>query len=427
MNEHPTFQYIKERIAIEQEIGEYVMLTKRGKVYQGLCPFHNEKTPSFTVWPEKDGKPGTFKCMGACGAHGDVIGFVQQMPNKCETMTDAAKYLAVKYRIDVDFVSKSEAMQLDQSEQEIILANEFALKLFRQHFHSEKAREAQFYLLKRGFDKAMIQKWEIGYAPFDYAIQYDRDILLRADIITENGFPKFRDRIIFPIRDRLGRLVGFGGRKVNDRTSGPKYINTSETQAYQKRTLLYGLHRNQNYIKRKGFLFLVEGYTDVILIERMGIKGSIATCGTALSDEQALAIKKLAPIVVLLRDGDKAGLKAMVRDIGKLWQHRITVSPVILPQGQDPASLSISHGTAGLEIIEKNGKSAVEVLYDCAEGDEMEKTNKVLETLAICSNALMREQLLRELVGVSKFHYTTLIEQLNIHVRRLPKKMARGG
>jgi DNA primase len=400
-----SFDIIKERVRIEEEIAKYVALKAKGTTHKGLCPFHIEKTPSFVVWPATQ----TFKCMG-CGISGDVIGFVKEKESNCDSMSDAAKLLAARYDIPITFLENPDEYMQDGI-QEVIIANEFALKIFRANFRTQQAKAAQYWLKDKGYTKDLVNKWEIGYAPLNYAMDYDREILIKADLINEKGYPKFRDRIIFPIRDSYSRLVGFGGRIVDKESNMPKYLNTSETEAYHKRAVLYGLNKNLKRIKKNKYATIVEGYTDVNILERAGIKTAVASCGTSFTSEQAKQLCRHIDFALIMTDGDKAGQKAMVKIIEQLWSQRIKAFPVILPKEHDPASLALEVGNDFADHANK--KSAVQILFDYAEGNLGQKTNEVLKSIAQFNNALGRDELLRELTDVSGYHFSSLIVELN--------------
>jgi len=414
MKVHPEdFNLIKDNLEIETVIGEYLDLRPTGITKTALCPFHTEKTPSFKVWPSTQ----TFKCMG-CGEQGDVINFVTKKEN-FKTPSEAAKFLADKFDIPIRMMEKKEAQNYE--EQEVILANEFALKFFKEKFFS--TYEPRKYMVDRGYTKTLVSKWEIGYAPMDYTLDYSRETLEKADLISAKGYPKFRDRIIFPIRDITGRLVGFGGRRLSKNSKYPKYVNTAETPAYKKREVLYGLSQNLKLIKKerdnddKKYAMIVEGYTDVNLLERADIRFAIASCGTSFTDEQAKAISRHVDYCFLFMDTDRAGEEAKSKIIKKLWQFDADVKPIKAEHGQDPASLAIKHGPDLYSFVEI--QCPMQLVYDGAEGNREKKTEECLKAIASTPNHLRRDDLLRLLEKCSKYSFKNLLGRLNKYTNRL--------
>jgi len=408
---HPDdFQLIKDNVEIQDLIGGYVNLKKKGATYEASCPFHTEKTPSFKVFPQKNKQ--NYKCFG-CGKSGDIFTFVEEMERSCKSPSDAARLIAARNAIPVRMLDQTSPDIKDDS-QEVVLANEYALTVFREHFKT--AKKPQWYLHGRGYTKNLVHKWEIGFAPSKYALDYNKESLMKAKLIKQDGSPVFKDRIIFPIRNHTGRLVGFAGR-VYTQGRKPKYVNTTETLAYRKGEVLYGLHQNLKVIKKLKHAILFEGYTDVNLIARADCKNAVGFCGTSFTDEQAKLISKYVDYNYVLTDGDKAGDKALANIITKHWKHSIHIKPLQGPKGQDPASLALDYGvdmTDHLKVL-----CHVKVLWDSAEGQKDKKTDTCLGAIAHYPNGYEREKLIRLLAKVSGYNIHTLLGRINKYTRKL--------
>lgn len=333
-------QNITDQANIVEVVGDFVKLKKAGVNYTGCCPFHDEKTPSFVVSPSKQ----IFKCFG-CGKGGSSVSFL--MEHERLTFVDAIKFLGDKYNIEIEYdksfdKEKYEAAK-DEAEQ-IIAANTKALEIFRSALE-DAPEQVKAYISSR-FTQQQVLEFQIGYNPDEYSYLSSRLINagmyeagLQAGLIAEKSgsvYDKYRGRVIFPILDRTGRPISFGGRVLDDRK--PKYLNGPENVSYHKSRVLYGLNLAARSIQQMKFAYLVEGYTDVTSMHHYGFPNTIGTCGTALTEEQILIIKRYTSTVVLLRDGDAAGLKAMKRDTCLLIRHGLSVKAVILPDGEDPDS-----------------------------------------------------------------------------------------
>jgi DNA primase len=367
---------IRIRLPLVQVVGKRVRLSKRGQEYTGLCPFHNEKTPSFTVNEEK----GFFHCFG-CGVHGDVIAFV--MRDEGLSFPDAVKNLAGEAGLKIPLVSATERQKQKQQDS-LYPIIEVACKWFEVQLASNIGQTARSYLARRGFKNDVIKTFRLGYAP------EERDSLkkelekkgiseslsLAAGLLTkssngDNTFDKFRNRIIFPISDRRGRLVGFGGRSLGD--IQPKYLNSPETQIFHKGFLLYGLNIAQKTARNNGNLIIVEGYTDVISLNQAGITEVAAPLGTALTEVQLEELWRIVDEPILCFDGDQAGQRAASRALDRaLAQLKAGKSLrfITLADGEDPDSLIQSVGSQSFRSLISGSEPLSTMLWRVAGGEE---------------------------------------------------------
>lgn len=339
-----TKEDVRARLNIADVIGEHVRLTPAGKGrLKGLCPFHQEKSPSFQV----DTEQGYFYCFG-CKAGGDVFSFVQRIENL--SFADALRKLAERAGVQV------EARYGERSSRDVYDVNAFALAYFREHLPGP----ALDYLRRRGLTDQTIDAFELGYAPEGWdgllkrarARNLTERQLLEAGLLTENPetgrvYDRFRGRVMFPIRDHLGRLVGFGGRVLDD--SKPKYLNTPETDAFKKGELLYGLDKARSTLKDGGELIVVEGYMDVITMHQHGFTGTVASLGTALTAEHAALLERLGTSsLVLMFDRDEAGLKATLSGLDQVLGAKFRVRATSVPSGKDPADALLTGDKQGI-------------------------------------------------------------------------------
>ncbi len=351
-----TKEDVRSRLNIAEVVGEYVRLTPAGKGrLKGLCPFHKEKSPSFQV----DTEQGYFYCFG-CKAGGDVFSFVQRTENL--SFGDALRKLAEKAGVQV------EAKYGERSSRDLYDVNAFALGYFREHLGGP----ALDYLRRRGLSDATTEAFELGYAPdgWDGLLKHARTRgvserqLLDAGLLTENPesgrvYDRFRGRVMFPIRDHLGRLVGFGGRVLDD--SKPKYLNTPETEAFKKGELLYGLDKARTQFKEGAAeVVVVEGYMDVITMHQHGLTSAVASLGTALTAEHATLLERLgAQSIVLLFDRDEAGLKATLSGLDQVLGAKFRVRATSVPSGKDPADALLAGDEAELRRALRSGLDEV--------------------------------------------------------------------
>lgn len=345
---------IRRRIDLVDLVGQRVRLKKSGKNYTGLCPFHEDKSPSFMVSPTT----GRYKCF-ACGESGDV--FTWTMKTQGLEFREALELLAKEAGISLQKGGATPAQRSDRVRR--LEAMEFALKFFREAFLKSEA--ATQYCLRRGFEKAVTDRWEIGYAPdvgdaLAIALKkagYSLDECKSLFLVERDGgggyYDKFRGRLMFPIRNERGELVGFGGRLLGDGT--PKYVNSSDTPLFHKSHVLYGYFQARDRLMKDSHAILTEGYFDVIACHRAGVTGAVASLGTAFTEDHAKLLKRFANKVTILYDGDGAGQKAALRALEILEQTGLDVRVARTPQGSDPDT-----------VLQKDGAEAVQKLVDDA-------------------------------------------------------------
>ncbi len=388
-----TIQQILSRIDIIEIVGGFVKLKKRGANYLGQCPFHNEKTPSFTVSPSKE----IYKCFG-CGKSGNTISFL--MEHEKYSYTEALKWLAAKYNVEIEETYASpEALQQRQASDSLFIINGFAQKYFTQQLtETEEGQSiALSYLKERGFREDIIQKFQLGYSPSQKdafskeAIQqqFNPELLLKTGLVTERQgilLDNYRERIIFPIHNQTGKIIGFGARIIGKKEHAPKYINTPENDLYIKSRILYGSYFARQAIDKNDECLLVEGYTDVIALHQAGIEHVVASGGTSLTPDQLRLIKKYTGNLTILYDGDAAGVKAAMRGLDLALEEGLNVKLVLIPDNEDPDSYVHKVGTAAfIQFIQQNKKDVIlfqlEVLLKDA-GDDSAKKSVVVQTIA---------------------------------------------
>lgn len=329
---------VKQRVDVVELISRYTPLKRAGSVYKGLCPFHSERTPSFVVFPHT----GTWHCFGACGTGGDAFAFVMRKENL--TFREALEMLA--QQVGVDLSTTEGAAQSDQRDR-LYAANAAAAAFFRHTLlHHPEAEAARAYLQRRGIDDATADAFQLGYAPALWSALRDHllgrdfplDLLLTAGLIKrseerQSTYDAFRNRVIFPICDRQGRVIGFGGRVLDDGV--PKYLNTSETPLFHKSHIVYALDRAYRAVREHDQVVIVEGYMDVIAAHQFGYNNVVACMGTALTTEQLQQLQRFTNNFVLALDADAAGQQATIRGLNQARQALVRVGkPVVTPGGK---------------------------------------------------------------------------------------------
>jgi DNA primase len=365
-----TIQNIIDQAKIEEVVGEFVALKKRGSSLLGLCPFHNEKTPSFNVSVSRN----IYKCFG-CGKGGNSINFLMEAQQL--SYVEALKYLAQKYNVTIeeDYVSEEQRKddEIKHSMQEsILIANAFAQRYYTSYMlETDEGKIGLAYFKERGFSNATIEKFQLGFAPdgmrtfSDHAVAsgYQIDILEKAGLasIRENyHLDFFRNRAMIPIHNLMGKVIAFGGRILKKDEKSPKYINTPESEVYVKSKIVYGIFQAKNSIRKKDECYLVEGYTDVISLAQNEIENVVASSGTSLTHDQIRLIKRFTNNITMLYDGDNAGIKAALRGTDLILEEGMNVRVVIFPDSEDPDSYVKKVGiTAFEEFIEKNKKDLI--------------------------------------------------------------------
>lgn len=388
-----TIRQIIDATDIIDVVGEFVNLKKRGVNYIGNCPFHNEKTPSFTVSPSKE----IFKCFG-CGKSGNAIGFV--MEHEKYSYVEALKWLAARYRIPVEEKEVSDEVKQQQHIAEsLYVLNNFAQKFFSENLlQTEEGRTvALTYLEHRNFTAAIIQQFQIGYcnssgnsfAKAALKQQFSKEVLLKSGLVTErNGelFDNYRGRIIFPIHNLSGRIVGFGARVIGKADKAPKYINTPENEIYVKNKTLYGIYFARTAIGKQNECLLVEGYTDVTALQQAGIENVVASGGTSLTEAQLKLIHKFTDNLTILYDGDAAGVKAALRGLDMALEEGLNVKIALIPEGEDPDGWVQKKGSAAfLRFVSETKKDFIffqlEAMLQDA-GNDISKKNEVVNAIA---------------------------------------------
>lgn len=347
MIDRATIDRILDASNIIDVIQDFVPLKKRGVNYLGLCPFHNEKTPSFTVSPTKE----IFKCFG-CGKSGNVVNFI--MEHEHLSYPEALKYLARKYHIEiVEKELSSEEIEKQNERESLLVLTSYAARQFAENlFHSDEGISIGLsYFRERGFQQTTLKKFELGYSlekrdSFSKkALEdgYKNDFLVKSGLSIQHDdhlFDRFSGRVMFPIHSLSGQILGFGGRILKKDAKTAKYLNSPESEIYHKSRIVYGIYQARKAISQNEKCYLVEGYTDVMSLHEAGIENVVASSGTSLTQEQVRLIKRFTPNITILYDGDPAGIKASLRGIDIVLEEGMNVKIVLLPDGEDPDSYS---------------------------------------------------------------------------------------
>lgn len=426
-----TIQRINEEARIDEVVGEYVTLKKRGSSLIGNCPFHNEKTPSFHVSVAK----GIFKCFG-CGKAGNSVNFL--MEHAQMSYVEALKYLAKKYNIEVEEEFQTEEQIREEQEkhslqESMLIATATAQKFFSDYLiNTDEGKIGLAYFLERGFSKAIIDKFQLGFAPsggetftqFALSKGFNIDILKKAGLTSnkENSkFDFFRNRVMFPIQNMMGQVIGFGGRILKTDEKSPKYINTPESDIYNKSKVLYGISFAKNDIRKKDECLLTEGYTDVISLVQAGVENVVASSGTALTTDQIKLIKRLTLNVTILYDGDAAGLKAALRSTDMLLEEGLNVRVVLLPEPEDPDSYVRKIGaSAFMDYVAQQKKDVIlfktSLLAEEVKNDPIKKADLIKDIIASISkvpDAIHRSVYVKECAELLQVPEQLLITETN--------------
>lgn len=387
-----TIQQIISRIDIIEIINTFVKLKRRGTNYLGLCPFHNEKSPSFTVSPSKE----IYKCFG-CGKSGNTITFL--MEHEKYSYVEALKWLAAKYNIPIEETEVSPEMrEQHQVADSLYIINKFAQQYFAEQLQTEEGKNIGYsYFKERGFRDNIIEKFGLGYSPegresFATAAldhQFNKEYLLKSGLAVERDNrlqDNYRGRVIFPVHNQSGKVCGFGARLVKKNDKAPKYINTPENEIYVKSKILYGSWFARQAIDKADECLLVEGYTDVVSLHQAGIENVVASGGTSLTPDQLRLIKKYTRNLTILYDGDPAGIKAALRGLNLALEEGLEVRLVLLPDAEDPDSLVQKYGAAKFtSFIQSNKKEFIlfQLEYSLKEaGDDSTKRAQVVSRIA---------------------------------------------
>ncbi|MBR6346930.1 MAG: DNA primase [Bacteroidales bacterium] len=400
-----TVREILDTARIEEVVGDFVTLKRRGGNFVACCPFHNEKTPSFYVSPSK----GIYKCFG-CGKAGSAVGFVMEYEHL--GYAEALKYLARKYGIEVvEKEESAEEIAARQRNESLLLASEFAYKFFREALGSDEGRAIGYqYFRSRGLEDETIEKYGLGWAPRSRHAFTDAALKegYKAEYLTETGLcaqwedgslhDRFYDRVMFPIHSVSGRVIAFGGRTLLSDKTVAKYVNSKESEIYVKSRSLYGIYFAKNEISRTDKCYLVEGYLDVLSMHQIGITNVVASSGTSLTIEQIRLIKKFTQNITIMYDGDAAGIHAALRGIGMVLAEGLNVKVVLLPDGDDPDSYSRKHSREEIEsFIAAHEQDFIsfktDLLLQEAGNDPIKKANlinDIADTIAEIPDAVKR-------------------------------------
>lgn len=433
-----TIDSIFEAARIDEVVGDFVQLKKRGSNLLGLCPFHNEKTPSFTVSPSK----GIFKCFG-CGKSGNSVNFI--MEHERYTYPEALRYLAEKYNIEIEEQEPSPEDKEAITERENLFSiHSFAQKFFSNILLSTEEGKAigHSYFIERGFREDIINKFQLGYSPaaWDSLTKsalvngYKEKILIDSGLTIkkeEKTYDRFRERVIFPIHNLTGKVIGFGGRILTSDKTKPKYVNSPETEIYNKSKSLYGIFFARQAIVAKDNCFLVEGYTDVISLHQAGIENVVASSGTSLTTEQIKLISKFTKNITILYDGDPAGIKASFRGIDMILEHGMNVKIVLFPDGEDPDSYARKHRSSDVEaFITSTADDFIafktRLLLAETNNDPIKKAgliHEIIESISLITDPITRSLYIKECASIMNIAEQTLLNELN---RLLRKKITKG-
>lgn len=412
MIDRETIERIMDTAKVEEVVGDFVSLRKRGVNMIGLCPFHNEKTPSFTVSPSKN----LWKCFG-CGKGGKPVHFI--MEHEQLSYYEALRWLAKRYHIEFKERELTDEEKREESIREsMFVINQYALQYFTETLHNSEEGKAigLNYFRHRGLRDETIKKFCLGYslerrdsfAKTAIAAGYNPEIIAKTGVCysTEDGRlqDRFWGRVIFPVHTISGKVVAFGGRVLQTNAKAAKYVNSPESEIYHKSDHLYGLYFAKQAIMQKDRCILVEGYLDVISMYQAGIQNVVASSGTSLTTGQIRLIHRFTSNVTLLYDGDKAGIKASIRGIDMLLEEGMNINVVLLPEGEDPDSYAQSHSTEEVEdFIERNKvdfiKFKTNLLLDEVGEDPIKRAGligDVVKSIAVVPNDILRSEYIKK-------------------------------
>lgn len=421
-----TIDDIKNRIDIVDVIGDFITLKRSGQNYKALSPFTNEKTASFYVVPAK----GIFKDFSS-GKGGDGITFV--MEHEGMSYVEALRYLAKKYGVEIKEDVQESAIEHSERDSLYIVMN-YAKEYFRHLLmHSDEGQSiGHTYFRERGFNDRIIEKFELGYALNEWdglknkalSEGYSETMLEKAGLIVRKdetrSYDRFRGRVIFPVHNLAGKVIAFGARILTKEKDQPKYINSPETEIYHKSQVLYGLFQGKNAIRREGFAYLVEGYTDVISMHLSDIDNVVASSGTALTEEQIKLMRRFTNDVTVLFDGDEAGIKAALRGIDLILKGGLNVRIVLLPDGDDPDSFSKKQGSTALkDYLKSHSQDFISFKIDLYSKDARDPAKKadairdIVTSISLIPDAIKRSVYIQETSELLKMPENVLLTELN--------------
>lgn len=435
-----TVEKIKDAANIVDVVSEFVSLRRSGANYKGLCPFHNERTPSFFVSPSR----GICHCF-SCGRGGTPINFI--MEHEQMTYVEALRWLARKYNIEIKERELTDKERQEQSERDsMFIVNEWSADYFKQILlESEGGNSIGLqYFRSRGFRDDIISKFHLGYDVQDrhqlareaQAKGYQLDFLLKTGICYKNDRSEYIDRyagrVIFPWLSVSGKIVGFGGRLLDSRTKGvaQKYVNSPDSEIYHKDQLLYGIYQAKKAISREDRVYMVEGYTDVISMHQCGIENVVANSGTALSVHQIRMLHRFTSNITLLYDGDAAGIHAALRGTDMILAEGMNIKVLVLPDGDDPDSFARKHSSADfkqyiedhqVDFIQFKTNLMLNGVTDPAKRSEA--INSIVQSIAVVPNQILRDTYIHDCAQRLNIAESTLINTMNKFIREAQDRM----
>lgn len=428
---------ILDAVRIEEVVSDFVSLKRRGANLIGVCPFHKEKTPSFIVSPAK----GIFKCFG-CGKAGDSVRFI--MEHEHYSYPEALRYLANKYGVIIEEKEQSPEELMAQNEREKMFnINTFAQKYFSDIMknNDEGLAVGMSYFRERGFRDAIIEKFQLGYclnqrdAFIQYALKngYSKELLLKIGLASGNEermYDKYQGRVIFPIHNLTGKVIGFGARILSGDKTKAKYLNSPESEIYNKSQTLYGIYFAKNEISRLDNCILVEGYADVLSMHQAGIENTVASSGTSLTSEQIRLISRYTKNITILYDGDNAGIHAALRGTDMILEEGMNVRIVLLPPDEDPDSFVQHHPIEEVRTyIDNNAKDFISfktqlLLKDAANNPikKAEVVKDIVNTISVIPDAIYRATYIKECSRLMDIPEHSLMNELNKQLRAKIRK-----
>ena len=432
-----TIDRIMDTARIEEVIGEFVNLKKSGQNYKGFSPFTEERNPSFYVSPSKN----IFKCFSS-NKGGSVVTFL--MEHEHYTYPEALRYLAKKYAIEIEETDQSPEEKERMDEREALFqVNTMAQRFFSdQLFDTDEGKSVGLsYFKEREYNADIIRKFGLGYSPNKWdaltehlqAEGYKLEYLVKTGVTIEKDdkktYDRFRARVIFPIYNLSGRVVGFGGRILTKEENKPKYVNSPESEIYNKSAVLYGLNFAKSEIIRHDKCYLVEGYTDVISMHKAGFENVVASSGTALTTDQIRLIKRFTRNITILYDGDEAGIMASFRGIDMILEQGMNVRIIMFPPDEDPDSYVRNHRTAETKEFLAEEKDFIRfktsLLLEDAKGDPVRKaglTRQIVETISLIPDPIYRNVYIKECSSILDAPEQVLINELNKILRQKLRK-----
>ena len=423
-----TIERIMDAVRIEDVVSEFVTLKRRGANLLGCCPFHNEKTPSFTVSPAK----GIFKCFG-CGEAGNSVHFL--MKHEHFSYPEALRYLANKYNIEIEEEQLTPDQIEKQTEREALFSvSDFAQKYFADLLYNDEAGRAigLSYFYERGLSDNIIKRFGLGYCLDDWenftrhAISngYSDNVLEKTGltIFKDDGkrYDRFRGRVMFPVFSVSGKVLGFSGRVLSSEKQAAKYVNSPESEIYNKSKTLYGIYQAKGAISKLDLCYLVEGNIDVITLHQAGIENTVASSGTSLTLEQIKLIHRYTKNITVLYDGDSAGIKAALRAVNMLLEEGMSVRVVLFPDGDDPDSYTRKYGSEAIQqYVTSQATNFIifktKILLDEAKGDPIKKAElikDIVSTIALVPELIERNIYVKECASLLDIPEQTLATEL---------------